>query len=480
MGDEIAAFADKVYVPKDALAPVPERLTDLGNAKRLGARHGKDLRYCFKWGKWLIWDGRRWIKDENGAIDRRAKDTVSNIYREAADSDDEKLRRAISGHANKSESEYRIKAMISLAKSQIEIPVDVSDLDKDIFLLNCENGTIDLRTGQLRDHRREDFITKLVPVTYDEKAECPLWAAFLNRIFDSNANLIKFLKKAIGYSLTGSTGERVIFIFHGAGDNGKTTFVSAIEEMLGDYALSTPTETLLHKKTDAISNDVARLNGARFVAAAESDAGKRLNEGLIKRLAGGKESITARFLHQEFFEFQPTFKIFLATNHKPSIKGRDNAIWNRIRLIPFGVTIPKEEQDQDLPNKLRAEFPGILRWAVEGALLWQTEKLGLPSEVSEATKCYREESDDMRDFIEDRITVLGGHKTPAPAVWRAYQEWCVKKHMGADERSSRGELIEYLESLGFHREREKSGEHKGRFFWVGFGLKAEASAYEPE
>ncbi len=237
--------------------------------------------------------------------------------------------------------------------------------------------------------------------------------------------LIKFLQEAVGYALTGDIREQVIFIFYGTGANGKSTFLVTIHSLLGDYAQQTPTETLLIKRGNGIPNDVARLKGARFVNAAESENGKQLAEALVKQLTGG-DKISARFLYGEFFEFDVTFKLFLAVNHKPTVRGNDHAIWRRIRLIPFNVTIPSEKQDKNLTKKLKAELPGILRWAVEGCLLWQKKGLEVPDQVKAATGEYRAEMDIIGDFIADCCKVAPKTKTPFKALYERYKDWCQK------------------------------------------------------
>ena len=247
----------------------------------------------------------------------------------------------------------------------------------------------------------EHFITKLAPVNFEPDAACPRWLEFLSRIMDGNEQLIDFLQRAVGYALTGETSEQCLFIFYGSGANGKSTFLQTMSYVLGDYSMSTPTETLLVKRRGAIPNDVARLKGARFVIACEADAENRLAESLIKQMTGG-DTISARFLHQEWFDFEPTHKVFFGTNHKPVIKGTDYAIWRRIRLVPFEITIPEGERDKNLPEKLKAEADGILAWAVQGCLVWQQQGLGVPEEVKAATDSYREEMDILGEFLKDR------------------------------------------------------------------------------
>jgi len=397
--------------------------TDLGNAERLVARHGAELRYCHPWARWLAWDGRRWAIDDAGEVKRRAKETTRAIYAEAAQLADESVRKERAKWAMRSENRTRLDAMTYLAQSETGIPVTPDELDAGPWLLTCNNGTLDLRTGKLRPHAQTDLITKLAPVDYDPNAQAPTWQAFLQRIMAENETLTAFLRRAVGYSLTGDTGERALFFLHGAGANGKSTFLETIRAMAGDYGLRTPTETLMTKRSGAIPNDVARLKGARLVTAAESDEGKRLAEALIKDLTGG-DTIAARFMRAEWFDFRPQCKIWLATNHKPTIKGTDKAIWDRIKLIPFEVIIPDEEQDRRLIERLKAELPGILAWAVRGCLEWYQDGLGIPDVVTTATGRYRDEMDVLGAFIADRCELTPTASETAKALYNGYKDWC--------------------------------------------------------
>ncbi len=397
--------------------------TDLGNAERLVYHFGDEIRYCHAWKTWLSWDGTRWCPDETNHIRELAKKTVRRIYEEAKKTADDGKRQALAKHAVSSESEPKIRAMISLAKSDSHVAIKPDDFDKDKFLFNCLNGTLDLRTGKLFPQRKEDCITKLAHVRYDPYAKCPQWINFLKRIMDNNTNLIDFLKRSVGYSLTGDTSEQCLFIFFGSGANGKSTFLRAVNMLIGDYGQQTATETLLVKQKGAIPNDIARLKGSRFITACEAEAEQRLAESLIKQMTGG-DIISARFLHQEWFDFEATYKIFLGTNHKPVIKGTDHAIWRRIKLVPFEVTIPEQERDGSLLDKLQDELSGILTWAVQGCLEWQNNGLGVPEEVSEATNEYRDEMDIMNDFVTECCIQDKGYTVLSKDLYNAYKTWC--------------------------------------------------------
>lgn len=424
--------------------------TDLGNAERLTSLHGCSLHFCYAWDRWLIWDGARWRLDETGRIYRLAKHTARMINKEAADCLDDEQRGVLRKWAGQSESRVRIDAMIKLAESEPKIPVLSDDLDADPWLFTVQNGTLDLRTGELLPHRREDLITKLAPVSFTPDATCPTFVAFLNRIMDGNQALIEFIQRAIGYSLTGSTRERALFILHGTGANGKSTLLETIRALLGDYAMRTPTKTLMNQRSDQVPNDVARLKGARFVSASESEESQHLAESLIKDLTGG-DTISARFMRAEWFEFRPECKIWLGTNHKPQIRGTDRAIWDRIKLIPFLVRIPDEEQDKALPARLLDELPGILNWALAGCLAWQRQGLRVPAEVRRATGAYQNEMDAIGAFLDDAPLVQHINARIVFAdLYEMYKEWAEN---GGEFVLSKRKFGERMTERGFIRER---------------------------
>jgi putative DNA primase/helicase len=435
-------------------------LTDLGNARRLVHRHGRNLRYCWLWRKWLVWDGKRWVKDDTGEVYRLAKETVSSIYQEAAAAPNDEARKELGKHATRSEAGARIKEMVDLARS--DVPVMPDELDASPDLLNTESGTIDLRTGELREHRREDLITKVAPTTYRPDAAAPTWEAFLERVLPGE-DLRAFVQRAVGYSATGDTSEQCMFINHGGGANGKSTFQEAIAAALGDYAMRAPTEMLLAKRSDGVPNDVARLKGARFVSASETEEGRRLAESRIKDLTG-QDTITARFMKAEWFDFAPTHKLWLSTNHKPEIRGTDAAIWRRIRLVPWAVTIPPAEQDKKLPIALRHELAGILAWVVRGCLQWRREGLQAPDEVRKATGEYRAEMDVLAGFLVECCELDTGHWEYAKDLYECYKRWCDENGERPEpQRKFGGRLGE----RGFQRDR---GGSRGAGIWRGVRL----------
>ena len=360
--------------------------------------------------------------DQTGGIYRIAKECVREICHEAYLPNKTMKRDDILRHASKSESATRRKAMIELAQSEPEVPVKTDEIDTDPWLLNVLNGTIDLKNGKLKPHNRDDLITKIAPVVYDKKAKFPAWLSFLNRIMEGNWDIISFLQRSIGWALTGDISEQVFFILYGTGANGKSTFLNIIGKMLGDYSLHTPTETLMVNNRYQIPTDIARLKGARLVTAVEVETGKRFAESLVKQVTGG-DKVTARFLHQDFFEFIPEFKLFLATNHKPAIRGGDHAIWRRIRLIPFDVTIHPEEQDKELPKKLENELPGILRWAVDGCLEWQNKGLEPPMVIKKATANYEDEMDMLKNFLDECVEFDEYREVKSQILYEEYKRW---------------------------------------------------------
>ena len=373
----------------------PEYLTDLGNAKRLVKLFRKVLRYVPEFRKWICWNGQCWVLDHDGEVQRFAKETVELIFAEAKTVDDAgntDLSKKLREHALKSQSAGRLSAMVKVAKSEPGTPIPSSQLDAEPMLLGVQNGVLDLKTGQMGKAEPGQYITKLANAAYDPSATCPVWLAFLDQIMDGNKALLQLIQRAIGYSLTGYATEQCLLILYGVGSNGKSTFLNTIRELLGAYAVQSPASALMVKSGSGVPNDIARLRGARFVATSEVEEGQRFGEALVKQLTGG-DTITARFLFAEYFEFVPTFTIWLAANHKPVIKGDDHAMWRRIRLIPFSVTISDDKQDKELPNKLRQEFSGILNWAIAGCLQWQAQGLNPPQDVMEATHEYQAEMD---------------------------------------------------------------------------------------
>lgn len=440
--------AEPVEIKDETKLSVGRPCTEFGNAERFVDQYGSKFRYCSEWGKWLYWNGKQMCIDTTGEVQRAVKKTIRSIYTEAAACKDFEMQKNLAKHAIKSEKNSQVKAVIELAKSEETIAVSSDELDRDLWLFNVWNGTIDLRSGRLMPHSINNLITKISPVEFDETAQCPRWIEFLNQIFNNDQELIEYIQKAVGYSMTGDTREQCLFFFYGHGSNGKSTFVETIQALMGNYAKQVSNETLMVKKNEGVPNDIAMLKGSRMVATSETDEGKRLNESLIKQLTGG-DMVSARFLHQEWFEFKPTFKIWILGNHKPNIRGDDNGIWRRIRLIPFNVIIPDELQDKALPEKLLAELPGILNWGIEGCLKWQKEGLKVPSIVAKATAEYRRDMDILGDFFEE-VCVFRDDLIVAHAdLYAEYREYV--KSTGGYELSSKAFAMK-LKERGFQKD----------------------------
>ena len=422
MESVMSAFSQPPREPRRlSLAHFP--MTDIGNGERLVLRHGLDLRYCHPWKSWLVWDGKRWKKDDTAEVFRRAKEVTRQMRVMSADITDEELAKKLFAHSLRTETAARQRAMLEKASSESDIVVLPESFNRNRWLLNVENGTLDLRTGELRNHSRDDMLLKVMDVPYNARAKCPRWHAFLERILP-DPETRAFIKRAVGYSLTGEVSEEVIFLMYGSGQNGKSKFIETLRSLLGPYAQAAPSALLTTQKrsADAASPDVARLFGARFVSAVETGEGRWLAETLLKLLTGG-DRVTARFLYSDPFEFDPTHKFWLASNHLPAVRGTDEAIWRRILRIPFEVFIPPEERDVNLLEKLVAERRGVLRWAVEGCLEWQQVGLQPSQEVVEGTERYRAEQDVFVAFLEDRCAVQSDVWVATGDLYRNYVAW---------------------------------------------------------
>lgn len=403
--------------------PAIEQNTDAGNAEQFAYLHAGHLRYVADTQRWIIWDESRWTDAVDGDLIRAAKVTAQALLQYAVQVEGDDAQKAAIAWALGSANLRRIKAMIEIASAEDNIEIRAADLDADPFLLNVTNGTVDLRKGTLRPHDRADFITKLVPITYDPEATCPRWNQFLEEIFAKDTDLIAFVQRAVGYSLSGDTREHALFLLWGTGCNGKSVFVEVLRALLGNFSVTAPISTFTAKRDNGgPTNDLAMLRGARIVTVQESDQGARFSEAIVKSLTGG-DAITARFLNKEFFTFMPAFKAWIATNYKPKVKGTDDGFWRRVRLIPFLVSF-LDRQDKELVTTLRAELPGILNWAIDGCIGWLTSGLGMAKAVTEATNEYRSESDSVADFMADCLLVNSDASITSKRLYEIYTKWC--------------------------------------------------------
>lgn len=419
---EVSAIAASVMrYPASNHDDISQSLNDTGNAVRFCKRHVDEVIYVPGLG-WHLWDGLRWHRDELGKLMEHAKRVASDIFCEAAAIDDDELRKRVATHANSSLKAANLKATLELARSLPELAVPVNQLDSHDHLLGVANGVIDLRTGKLLPAQRDQLITLHSPVMFDATATCPQFLTFLDQVTGGDKTKMSYLQRVVGYTLTGLTDEQCLFFLYGSGANGKSVFLSIVRELLGgELARQTPSETLMVKKSSA-SNDIARLQNVRAVVANEVEDGSLLAESLVKQMTGG-EHLTARFHYQEFFEFMPKFKLFIAGNHKPVIRGRDNGIWRRVRLIPFETVFTKAQQDPSLLRKLRAELPGILNWVIKGCIEWQKKGLAEPKVITDAVDTYRKEMDVLLAWQSDCCTVGPLLETKASEAYRSYKNW---------------------------------------------------------
>jgi putative DNA primase/helicase len=422
-------------IPESFMGDERPPLTDAGNAQCFAREHHEIIRWVPEWGTWVRYDGKRWRRTPGEEITTLAIRTARGFFLRAADpSIHAKDRDELTRHAKSSESAGRLDAMVRLARGLLS--ERASEFDADPWLLNVENGTINLRTPgeEFRPHRREDMLTKIAPVTWDPSATYTTWSTFLERVLpDPGARA--WLQRYAGYGLTGDVGEQVLAFLHGRGANGKTTFLEVVMAVLGEYAKAGAPDLLLAKNGEAHPTEQADLQGARLVVCQEVEAGRAWAERTVKALTGG-DRLKARFMRCDFFEFSPSHKLIVAANHRPKVRGQDEAIWRRIKLVPFEVTIPKAERDPDLTAKLRAEAAGILVWLVGGCLLWQRDGLGDAPAIAQASAGYRAEQDHLGHFIEEECTLAPDGWELTTALYDRYSAWCSRSGARPWERET--------------------------------------------
>lgn len=418
--DPVYALAEPI-ISADAF-----KLNDTGAAVLFAALNGENLRFVRSSQTWMFWDGGRWIPNAKEVVMQMAMQLPGVVYGCAA---------RINGNAQadfgkwaiKLGDEVRIKATLSLAQNLPGVPVDAGDLDTDPYIVGLSNGVIDLRSGEFRAARPEDLITKSLGTHYHHDATCPTWERFLDQVFEGDPKLVSYLQEAVGYCLTGSVKEQCLFFAYGSGSNGKTTLFETLEELAGDYGQRAPKSLFTKNPRGGTeqTNDLARLPGVRILFGSEVEDGCAMAESKVKDLTGG-DTITARLHYKEFFDFKPTHKLLMFGNYKPRISGTDNGIWRRIRLIPFTRRFEGEEKDPDLAEKLRAELPGILNWAIEGCGDWQKNGLQTPGVVEKATSEYRNQEDVVGEFLAEEYIVTRDHDhtIPKKELYNGYKAFC--------------------------------------------------------
>ncbi len=435
------------------------RLSDAGNAEALVVEHGRDIRYVNDERGWRVWDGVRWNADKTSQISRLAKGTMRKMTNQAAEIvDTERRDKRVKWYLG-CESRSRLENVVALAAREEQVSTNASSFDQSPWLFNCANGTLDLAINTFRHARREDFLSKRSPVHYDPEATCPRFDVFLAEILPS-PEIRRFLQASLGYTLCGHAWEKYVWFLIGGGDNGKTVFIETIRHVFGedDYATNMNFNSLLHREGQGPSGDIARLRGARFVSACESDQGQKISPALLKRLSGGGDKITASFKYRDEFEFVPTHKLWLATNHPPQLAAEDDALWRRIARVPFNIRIPLEKQDERLQEKLKAEGPGILNWLFDGWRIYQAEGLKLPTEVREETERYRDASDVCKDFLADCV-VAGSSDIGSTRLYQSYKGWFSTTHNHRQQPMSQKMFSTRLNQLGYNIEKKRDGNY---------------------
>ena len=490
----------------------PYRGTDDANADLLLKLHGADIRFCPPWDKWLLWTGSHWQIDHRIDIDRMAADVprslrmralqrtkeqralldkMADLLARSATAEVGQARQLSADHgrlakeqgligdevdwllklAGKLEGTAKRGCMLQAARHKVV--VHHSDLDVGHFLINAANGTVDLQAGKMRPHERRDLLTHDVEIPYERTAPAPAWLAFLHSTFAGDADLIQFVQRAVGYSLTGDVREQVLLICHGVGSNGKSVFLNILQKLLGALAFQAAPDLLMADKQRRHPTEQADLFGKRLVVCQETGEGRRFNETLVKQLTGG-DTVTARRMHEDFWQFRPTHKLWLSTNHRPEIRGTDHAIWRRIRLIPFNVKFTDDgpaRKDPEMEAKLTAELPGILAWAVAGCLDWQRNGLPAPAAVADATAGYQQEMDVLAAWLAECCIVGKRYEVKAASLYGNYCAWC---EQGGERPETQRKWGMRLTERGFMRERRMVG-----IFYVGIGLSTTNAPYEP-
>lgn len=445
-------------------------LNDTGNAQRFIDRFGENIRYNNDNKVWVLWDGRTWINDPKQLIKKKVDLLIEEMKKEVLNEPNEKLAQEMLKNIKHLSSNNGKDAMLKEAQHIGDTGTVNADYDKDDYLMNCLNGVIDLRTGNLLPHDRKYMMSKNTGINVDLDGECPTWMKALKDIFMSD-ELVAFIHKALGYTATGDTKEQCFFQCYGNGSNGKSVFLNTVSSALGDYGLNAQVESILTRSNSNAGNaspDIARMKGARFVRTNEPNEGARFNEGFVKQLTGSDASMTARFLYGKDFEFRPILKLWIACNYKIVVRGTDKGIWRRQRLIPFLATFEGKNDDKNIELKLKAELPQILGWIVKGCLIWQKEGLGMPKEVEQATAEYRNEMDIIQSFIDECVRLTPSGREKAGDVFTAYRKWAEDGKEYVMTKSKFGvELGKRFEKKNVH----------GYIYYLGFILKQNDKGY---
>jgi len=444
--------------------------TDLGNCERLIARSSQDLCYLCDERRWLSWDGSRWRPNKKHSF--RAEQTVKGLYDEARDCKNSQGQRELTDWAKRSQAKSRIDSMMALAAERLS--VSVAEFDTDAGLINCNNGLLDLASGELHPHSSDQLAMKIADAAYDKNATCPQWLAFLNEVFSGDAELVSYMQRALGYSLTGETDEHCLFIAYGLGANGKTTLFETVHDILGDYAHMTEFSTFLNTdKSDARKQEaIGRLRGVRMAVASETESTKSWKEAIVKKLTGG-DTLTGAKLYGNSYEFSPTHTLWFQANHLPGVKDASHGFWRRVRVVPFNAKFDGAKVDPGLRKKLLIERDGIFAWLVEGARQYYADGLGQPPEACElATSDYRSDNDPLSSFIEERLMRDVSGSASLSSTYEAYQAWCFDER---EQPTAMNFFSKGMEERGI----KKRHTNKGKVF-DGYKLKVETATTKRE
>lgn len=454
---EIPASLDDL----DASDPLPdEPWTEFGYARRLIHVYGNRLRYVPAWRQWLVWDGQRWAHDSTGQAQRWMKVIARRLTTDAMAIQNDQERRATEGLARRGESSAGVKGALTLAGTETGIVLTPDNLDADPFLLNCRNGTLDLRSGELRTHDPADLLTKMTGAGYYQDAEGAEFTKFLERV-QPDPEMRSYLARLTGHALEGRVVTHILPIHYGAGANGKSTYIDAVLAALGDYADAADPELLTARTFDAHPTGIADLFGLRLAVLHESDHGRRLAEGTVKRLTGG-DRLKARRMREDFWHFDPSHTFAMLTNHKPVISGTDEGVWRRVRLVPWEVVIPEDERDELLSDRLKLELGAVLTHLVDGYRQWKERGLDDPKKVIEATEAYRAESDALARFLDQRCLTGPNFTTRSSDLFTAWSKWCAGE---GEDPGTQTAFSKALTNRGLDKCRTAAG-----MVWKGVGL----------
>lgn len=447
---------------------VPRSWDDTGRGQRLNDKFGDVFRYMATDKQWYYYNGSYWEPDNGRHIQLAAERVINSLKNEKPDfsfstkTDEDKMMNEWRKFIKDSRSHMAKVHMIDEFKKYVTVEHGIFDHDN--MILNTESGYVDLTNGNLKDHNIKMMFSEQTKAEYSDHVDCPMWVEFLNQIFDHDENLIHYIQKAVGYSATGSTAEQVMFLLLGTGRNGKSVFINTLRNILGSYAKQMSVESIIvHSNSGGANSDIARLENTRLVTSSEANEGSRLDESLVKQLTGG-DKILARFLYGKEFEYDPKFKIWMATNHLPFIRGTDEGIWRRLKVIPFDVRIPEEKVDKNLENKLKSEWSGILNWIVQGAIMWQREGLGDTDKVKAASQNYRQSMDPLEAFLSECCARNSSYEIKARPLYDAYRDWARQSNEHLMSMTKFGKEI----SKKVPKKRTKDGYH-----YVGLKLKKE-------